>query len=468
MPFDFEFGANLFLLLIVILMAYLWISNKVHLAVTALLPLVLFPLTGIMSAAEVSKSYSNSVIVLFFGGFVLSIAVQKTGLHKWFAYKVLAVTGLEPRKLLLGFIISTAFLSMWLSNTAAAVLMITVARSVIDELKQHWFYKEEKGKFIEGLLISIAYSASIGGMATLIGTPPNMILKQVLRNTKNIDISFSEWMFMTLPLVIILLTILFFLFSHLYCPKEEGTTRPPLSINLKQKMIPLNHEQKYVLSIFLAVVLAWLTRTDLDIGLFKFPGWSSLLSCGDCFDDSTVIIAACILLFTISPSPKKNKRLLLWEDLKDFPWGIILLFGGGFALADAIKKVGFSEELFRLFDQLESPNVFITILFVIILMKVLSELASNTAIAQILLPILAGLSTSLGFSPLILLYAAALSASCPFMLPVATPPNALVIATNEVKVSDMWKIGLFFNVLTVIIIFAYISLGLVTGFVFAF
>lgn len=458
MPFDFEFGANLFLLLIVILMAYLWISNKVHLAVTALLPLVLFPLTGIMSAAEVSKSYSNSVIVLFFGGFVLSIAVQKTGLHNWFAYKVLAITGLEPRKLLLGFIISTAFLSMWLSNTAAAILMITIASSVIDELKQHWFYKEAKEKFIKGLLISIAYSASIGGMGTLIGTPPNMILKQVLQNTENIDLSFSQWMFMTLPLVIILLTILFFIFSYLYCPKEKGVINPPRSINLKQSKVPLNLEQKYVLSIFMIVVIAWLTRIDLDLGLFKLSGWSSFMKYGNCFDDSTVIIAACFLLFTVSVS---SKRLLLWGDLKDFPWEIILLFGGGFALADAINKTDFSQQLVRLFDQLQSPNIFIIILSVIVLAKILSELASNTATAQILLPILAGLSTSLGFNPLILLYAAALSSSCPFMLPVATPPNALIIATNKMKVSDMWKIGLFFNILTAIVIFAYISLGLI-------
>lgn len=442
-------------------MAYLWISNKVHLAVTALLPLILFPLTGIMSAAEVSRSYSNSVIALFFGGFVLSIAVQKCGLHKWFAYKVLSITGLEPRKLLLGFIICTAFLSMWLSNTAAAILMITIATSVIDELKQHWFYKEAKEKFIEGLLISIAYSASIGGMATLIGTPPNMILKQVLQNTENIDISFSEWMLMTLPLVVILLTILFFLFSYRYCPKEEGVINPPQSINLKQSMTALNYEQKIVLSTFLVVVLAWLTRTDLDLGLFIFPGWSSWFDCKNCFDDSTIIIAACFILFTIPTKTDRSKKLLQWDDLKDFPWEIILLFGGGFALADAIKKIGLSEEIFRVFDRLENPNIFITLFLIILFMKVLSELASNTATAQIILPILAGLSTSLGFSPLILLYAAALSASCPFMLPVATPPNALVISTNEVKVSDMWKIGLFFNILTVIIIFVYISLGLI-------
>jgi solute carrier family 13 (sodium-dependent dicarboxylate transporter), member 2/3/5 len=459
--FDFELAPSFLLLLIVLLMAYLWISNRVHLAVTALLPLVLFPLTGIMSAAEVSKSYSNSVIALFFGGFVLSIAVQKTGLHQWFAYKVLGFTGLEPRKLLLGFIISTAFLSMWLSNTAAAILMITIASSVIDELKQHWFYKDAKEKFIEGLLISIAYSASIGGMATLIGTPPNMILKQVLQNTENIDLSFSQWMIMTLPLVIILLTILFFLFSYKYCPKEEGIINAPQSINLSKSTTNLNTEQKTVLSIFLIVVLAWLTRTDLDIGLFIFPGWSSWLDSNLYYDDSTIIIAACFFLFIIPSQENKTRKILHWDDLKDFPWEIILLFGGGFALADAIQRIGLSQEIFSLFDKLESPNIFLCLVVIIIFMKLMSELASNTATAQIILPILAGLSTSLGFSPLILLYAAALSASCPFMLPVATPPNALVIATNNVKVSDMWKIGLFFNILTIIIIFAYISLGLI-------
>jgi solute carrier family 13 (sodium-dependent dicarboxylate transporter), member 2/3/5 len=459
--FDFELAPSFLLLLIVLLMAYLWISNRVHLAVTALLPLVLFPLTGIMSAAEVSKSYSNSVIALFFGGFVLSIAVQKTGLHQWFAYKVLGFTGLEPRKLLLGFIISTAFLSMWLSNTAAAILMITIASSVIDELKQHWFYKDAKEKFIEGLLISIAYSASIGGMATLIGTPPNMILKQVLQNTENIDLSFSQWMIMTLPLVIILLTILFFLFSYKYCPKEEGIINAPQSINLSKSTTNLNTEQKTVLSIFLIVVFAWLTRTDLDIGLFIFPGWSSWLDSNHYFDDSTIIIAACFFLFIIPSQENKARKILHWDDLKDFPWEIILLFGGGFALADAIQRIGLSQEIFSLFDKLESPNIFLCLVLIIIFMKLMSELTSNTATAQIILPILAGLSTSLGFSPLILLYAAALSASCPFMLPVATPPNALVIATNNVKVSDMWKIGLFFNMLTIIIIFAYISLGLI-------
>lgn len=431
--------------LVALIMALLWLSGRISLAVTALIPLFAFPLLGVMSAAEVSKSYCNSVIILFFGGFVLGIALQKWDLHEYLAYKIISFLGVKPHKLMLGFILSTAFLSMWLSNTAAAVLMVSIASSVFHELETHLLYAETKERFAKGLMLAVAYSASIGGMATLIGTPPNMILRQVYLETTGSNISFFKWMLMTMPLVLFLLLIISVILVWRFCPRKSEKIQLPKTINLKQAHKDLGFEQKIVLVFFLLVVLGWLLR----------PIWAAALPWASLIDDSTVVLALVFLLFLI---PGKKTTILEWEDLRDFPWQIIVLFGGGFALADALNKVGLAQQFTNALTSLEAIAYPLLILIIIVAIKFFSELASNTAIAQITFPLLIAAAVAYNLDPLSILLPAALSASCPFMLPVSTPPNAVVYATGKIAIQDMWRLGLILNLITIAVIFAYVQL----------
>lgn len=430
---------------VALLMALLWLSGRISLAVTALIPLFAFPLLGVMSAAEVSKSYCNSVIILFFGGFVLSIALQKWNLHEYLAYKIISFLGIRPHKLMISFILSTAFLSMWLSNTAAAVLMVSIASSVFDELDKHLIYAETKEHFAKGLMLAVAYSASIGGMATLIGTPPNMILRQVYFETTGENISFFKWMLITMPLVLCLLLIVSVILVWRFCPRISQKIKLPKFIDLKQVNKELCFEQKTVLVFFLLVIVTWLLR----------PVWTATLPWASLIDDSTVVLFFVFLLFLI---PGKKTTILEWEDLRDFPWQIIVLFGGGFALADALSKVGLAEQFTNALTKFGSIDYPLLILIIIVAIKFFSELASNTAIAQISFPLLTAMATAYNLDPLHILLPAALSASCPFMLPVSTPPNAVVYATGKISIQDMWHLGLVLNLITVAIIFAYVQL----------
>lgn len=441
-------------LAIAILMAFWWVTEVIPLAATALLPIVLFPLFGVMNGKTVSGAYINDVIFLFIGGFIVALAMQKWNLHKRIAIRILMVTGTSPIRILLGFMVATAFLSMWISNTATTMMMVPILLSIVSKLEEH-VDKDDLARFAVGLLLGVAYSASIGGIATLVGTPPNPAFVEIFRIMfpNGPEISFSAWFIFALPITVIFFT---FTWLYLYWYYRPGSSFEELKkISFKQQyrdLGPVTAEQRRVFVVFIALVVLWLTRSGIDFGAFSLPGWSRLLSHPDYINDGTVAIALALTLFIIPSKEIPHGKLMDWHTTKELPWGIVLLFGGGFALAGAFKQSGLSLWFGEQLQGAAGLDVILIVAIIALLTTFLTELTSNTASIQMLLPILAGLSVSIGVNPLILMLPATISASMAFMLPVATPPNAIIFASNRVRISEMARTGLILNVVGALIV----------------
>jgi sodium-dependent dicarboxylate transporter 2/3/5 len=441
-------------LAIAILMAIWWITEIIPLAATALLPVVLFPLFGVMNGKDVSSSYFNHVIFLFIGGFLVALAMQKWNLHKRIALKILMVTGSSPARILLGFMLATAFLSMWISNTATAMMMVPILISIIQKLEEH-VDKKDISRYSVGLMLGVAYSASIGGIATLVGTPPNLSFARIFQimfpNAP--DISFSDWFIFAMPISFIFFIVVWLYLFLIFRPKKKWPKLASGTLSEQYKRLgAASLEEKIILVDFILLALLWLTRAGITIGNFKIPGWSSLFGNPSYLNDGTVAIAMALLLFLIPSRTKKGKKLMDWKTARKIPWNIVLLFGGGFALASGFKESGLS---IWFGEQLSGVAVFhpIIIIFIISLgMTFLTELTSNTATTEMLLPVLAGLSVSIGVHPLLFMLPATVSASMAFMLPVATPPNAIVFGSGRIKVIQMAKTGFILNILGAVLI----------------
>jgi len=440
---------------VALLMAVWWITEAVPLAVTSLIPVALFPLLGIMDAKNVSSTYFNNVIFLFMGGFIIALAMQRWDLHRRIALKILLVTGVSPGRILMGFMLATAFLSMWMSNTATAMMMMPILISVIDKLEESIGKQEIKGYSV-GLLLGVAYSASIGGIATLVGTPPNLSFVRIFHIyfTNAPEISFASWMLFALPISIMIFISAWLLLYYMYKPKKDNWKNFDRNMFRDQlhDMGPMRYEEKVVLIAFISVALLWIFRLDLDLGWIKIPGWAGIFPKSSFLDDGTVAIFVAILLFILPSKSKSFKRIMDWEAAIKIPWHIILLFGGGFALASGIKESGLSNWFGEQLVFVADFNPIFLILSIALLMTFLTELTSNTATTEMILPILAGIAISAEINPLLLMLPATLSASMAFMLPVATPPNAIVFGTNRITVSQMAKTGLFLNLMGAIII----------------
>ena len=402
---------------IVAWMAIWWFTNSIPLAITALMPVVTYPIFDIMSSSQTCGNYANSVIALFLGGFTLAIAIQRWDLHKYIAYSIMAFVGTKVHMLILGFMISTAFLSMWISNTAAAMLMVSIAMAVISELENKFDNDRDKKNFSTALLLAIAYSASIGGTATIIGTPPNLILMEIYSQLFNDSqsISFSSWLINITPFAfIVLILVWLFLVKIFSLTKDLGHATAIIIKDKKKEFSKLSYEQKIVSIIFGITVILWLTRQDIDLGFTQIHGWNNFFN--HRFNDGTIAIFMASLLFWI---PAKNSKgflwiknedackILEWKDLQNFPWNILLLFGGGFALADGIVESGLSSWLSLLFDNLEGLNHLLIIFLIVIALKFISEFASNTAAAQIIFPVIATFAISMHLDPISLIIHAA-------------------------------------------------------------
>lgn len=441
-------------LAIALLMAIWWITEIVPLAITALLPVVLFPLFGVMNGKDVSSAYFNHVIFLFIGGFLVALAMQKWDLHKRIAIRILLITGSSPARILLGFMLATSFLSMWISNTATAMMMVPILLSITKKLEE-FIEKTDLNKYTVGLLLGVAYSASIGGIATLVGTPPNLSFArifQIMFPTAP-EISFSTWFLYSLPISIIFFIITWGYLYFIYKPgKSFGSAN---NVNFKDQyraLGPATYEQKAVGIVFSSLALLWLTRAGLKIGVVDIPGWSSLFSSPEYINDGTVAIALSVILFLIPCKNKAGSRIMEWKTAKKIPWGIVLLFGGGFALASAFKESGLSAWVGEQLSETGNfPPIFI-IALIALTMTFLTELTSNTATTEMLLPVLAGISVSIDVNPLLFMLPATISASMAFMLPVATPPNAIVFGSNKITVIQMAKTGFILNLTGVVII----------------
>ena len=450
---------------VAVLMAVWWITDAIPLAATALVPLVLFPSMGLMKGAEVAPVYVNSVIFLFLGGFLVALAMERWNLHRRIALAVVASIGSDPPRLVLGFMLATAVLSMWISNTATAIMMLAIALAVIRQIEES-SGKDDARKLAAALLLGIAYAASIGGFATLVGTPPNLALSRIFEISfpgaaaAGESLSFGRWMVMALPISLVMLLLAWVLLAWVCFRSPSGLALPPdLVAEERRRLGPMAFEEKAVAAVFAAMALLWTFRAPLSAGSLSLPGWSSLLSTGGLLDDGTVAVAMALLLFLIPARSRgdgtgAHATLLDGSVFAKVPWGIILLFGGGFALAEGFQSSGLSDWAGARFAGLEESPTPLLVASVCAVLTFLTEFTSNAATVETVLPLLASVAKAAGIHPLLLMVPATLSASCAFMMPVATPPNAIVFASGRLRVGDMVRAGLILNLVGIAVISA--------------
>jgi len=449
-------------------MAIWWITEAVPLSVTALLPVVLMPALGIQDGKEVSKAYFNWIVFLFLGGFLVAAAMQRWNLHRRIALRVLLMCGARPLRVLLGFMGVSAFLSMWISNTATAMMMVPIAMAVVLRLED-LVGAGRVARYGAGLLLGIAYSTSIGGIATLVGTPPNMVLAGLL-DTQFPDapeVSFAKWMLFGVPVALVLFAGLAVYLALVFRPSGDGVAIEKDDLHRQLRELgPMTMEEKVVLVDFTALALLWMTRAGFEFNSFKLPGWGSLFPRSEFLNDGSVAIGMALLLFFIPTRRDGATRILDANAIGELPWGIVLLFGGGFALASGFEASGLSQWVGAQLSGLGALHPFVLVLLVCLVVTFLTELTSNTASAQILLPVLANLAIAINLHPLLLMVAGTISCSCAFMLPVATPPNAIIFGAGRVAIGQMARVGLLLNLFgaVVIAVAAYFLVPAVLGF----
>ncbi|MDQ3143062.1 MAG: DASS family sodium-coupled anion symporter [Bacteroidota bacterium] len=426
---------------IAILMIFLWISEILPLPVVALIPLMALPLFGVQKIEEIAPSYANPVIFLFMGGFFLSLAIEKWNLHKRIALNIVRITGTSGNRIILGFIISTAFISMWLSNTATTMMMFPIALSVINVVRHESINEKQTHYFTMSILLSIAYASNFGGLATIIGTPPNVAFVSFLDNKYNYSFSFFDWMKLCLPLSIVLLIILYFLLVKVLFPnhiESKLETKEFLHTSL-QELGSLSNAEKKVLMVFSLTVSLWIFK-DLINKLLIYK-----------IDDSMIALFGSFLLFVI-PAKDSKESLLQWKDTAKMSWGILVLFGGGIALANSLEKAGILK-LFGVFiAQYSHLGLFPLMVLVALISIFLSEVMSNVAQVIVLSPIVCTIADALGISPLLLGMPMVLGASCASMLPMGTPPNAIAFSSGEIPLKQMIKTGFTLNIICLIVI----------------
>jgi len=402
-----------------------WVFEPIPIPATSLIPFAAFPLVGVLSNKQVAGAYGHWLIILLLGGFILSTAMESSGVHRRLALSMVRlVGGNQPRRLLLGFMLATALCSWWISNTATTLMMLPIVLAVI----QH-----EPPTIRVPLLLGIAYSASIGGIATPIGTPPNVVLMGVYNELTGLELGFLEWMQFGVPVSLVLLATAWVYLAR-QMPSEVKEMKPIEALG------PLSTYEFRVLVVFAITAIAWMTRSQ------PFGGWSGALGLTGIGDD-TVALAAVIALFVIPNGDEEGSRLLDWEQANKIPWGLLILFGGGIAIAKAFMASGLSELIGEALSTVVAWPLFLLIGALCLAVTFLTEITSNTATTTLLMPILAATATAAGLDPLTMMVPAAISASCAFMLPVATAPNAIVFGTGDVTVSQMARHGVVLNLL---------------------
>ena len=419
-----------------------WITEAIPIAVTALLPLVLFPLTGGLDLSETSGSFGHKYVFLYMGGFIIAIAIEKWNLHRRIALNIINIIGSDVRKIILGFMVATAFLSMWISNTATSVMMLPIGLAIIKQLRDNPdTIEDENQTFGKALMLAIAYSASIGGLATLIGTPPNLVLAGVVLDTYGYEITFMQWFVFGLPISIVLLFICWkYLTSYAFTFKQKSFPGGKQEIKrLLSNLGKIGYEEKVVTMVFALTAFCWITRSFLLQRIL--PG----------LDDTIIAIFFAIVLFLI-PAKKKREQLINWEEAVQMPWGIILLFGGGMALAKGFEETGLANWIGSQMTSLSGLPTLMLILVLIAAVNFLTEITSNLATTAMLLPVLAPMALSIDVHPFVLMVGAAVAASCAFMLPVATPPNAVVFGSGYLRIPDMVRKGFFMNIVSIIVL----------------
>lgn len=419
-----------------------WITEAIPIAVTALLPIILFPLSDGLDLTTTTSAFGHKYVFLYLGGFIIAIAIEKWNLHKRIALNIIHIIGSDVRKIILGFMIATAFLSMWISNTATSVMMLPIGIAIIKQLKDNPKTIENENQiFGKALMLAIAYSASIGGIGTLIGTPPNLVLAGVVSDTYGYEITFSQWFMFGFPISILLLLICWkyltcyaFTFTQTEFPGGKQEIK-----RLLKTLGRITYEEKLVAIIFAVTAFCWITRSFLLQGIFP------------ALDDTIIAVFFAILLFLI-PSKNKKERLINWEQAVKLPWGIILLFGGGMALAKGFETSGLAAWIGNQMTTLQGITTIVFILLLVAAVNFLTEITSNLATTAMLLPVLAPMALTVDIHPFVLMVGAAVAASCAFMLPVATPPNAVVFGSGYLRIPDMVSKGIVMNIISIIIV----------------
>jgi solute carrier family 13 (sodium-dependent dicarboxylate transporter), member 2/3/5 len=429
---------------VAILMATWWITEAIPIYTTALLPIVLFPVLEIAPIGDTTAPYANPLIFLFMGGFIIAIAMQKWNLHKRIALRIVSLVGVKPTSIIIGFIIASAFLSMWVSNTATALMMLPIAISVLH------FVDSKRGSeqgtapvtnFELVLVLCIAYACNIGGIGTLIGTPPNALLAGFMLENYNVEISFARWLMVGVPLILVMLPVMYLLLTKVVYPvklKELPGGREVIAQQLKE-IGNITKPETRVAVVFTSTAALWIFRPLLTDFL---PGLS----------DAGIAVTAGVVLFLIPCGVNKGEQLLKWNDLKNLPWGILILFGGGLSLAMAISTSGLAAWIGESVAGLGALPLLLLVFMVIIIVVFLTEITSNTATAAAFLPILASSAIGIGQDPMLFIMPAAIAASCAFMLPVATPPNAIIYGSGKVNIPQMAKAGVWLNIVVSVLL----------------
>ncbi|WP_057938604.1 SLC13 family permease [Algoriphagus resistens] len=433
-------------------MAVWWVTEAVPLAVTSLLPILLFPLLHVMKLDQAVQAYSHKYIFLYMGGFMLAIAIERWNLHKRMALMIISGIGTNISSIILGFMLATAILSMWISNTATSVMMLPIGMAIVQQFNQE---KSNTGlAFGKALMLAIAYSASIGGFATLIGTPPNLVLASVFEQVYDIQLSFWDWMKFGVPVSFSLLFICWlsltrFVFDFRGIKLGDGKEG---IAKMLHSLGNLSADEKAVMLVFLLTAFGWICRSYLQ-------QWLPML------DDAHIALFGAIILFLI-PSKSEKRALLTWDEAVKLPWGIILLFGGGIALARGFEVSGMSDWIATGMSSGRGFSILIVVFILVLGINFLTEITSNLATTAMFLPVLAPMAYTLDVHPYLLMVPVAMAASCAFMLPVATPPNAVVMGSGYLKIKDMMRAGLWLNLISVLIITisCYYLLELVWGF----
>ena len=423
-----------------------WITEAVPIPVTALLPLIVFPLIGILPIRESTAPYASPIIFLFMGGFMIGLAMKKRRLHERIALYLIKITGTNANGIILGFMIATAFLSMWISNTATTVMMLPVALSVISLLQEKNLpdpnVEKQHQRFSLTLLLGIAYSANIGGTATIVGTPPNAVLVGYMEQFYDFDLTFSRWLLLGIPLAATLLTLMYFLLTRVLFPNrigQMGNSAELIDARLKSLGNPSKAE-KLVTLIFLLTAAAWILRQPIN---FYFN--TSL-------NDTLIAMIGGLSMFIVPVSFKRKEFIMSWEDAAELPWGILILFGGGLCLARGMEISGIIEVIGSGIASYGEINTWIIVILLTGTVLFMTELMSNVALVTIFIPVVFGIAEGMGINPLYLAIPVTLASSCAFMMPISTPPNAIVFSSKKIRMSQMMKAGVWLNLISILIL----------------
>lgn len=429
---------------VMLLMALWWMTEALPLAATALVPLVALPVLGVLEIGDAASPYASDTIFLFMGGFILGLAMQKWGLHRRIALRTVQLVGTKPVQLVGGFMVATGFVSMWVSNTATTVMMLPIGVSVLALVADA--AGEGKRNFNLSLMLGIAYAASIGSLATLIGTPPNTLLRGYMSDTHGVEIGFGQWMIVGLPIAVIFLAIAWFVLTKvIYKPEmDEIPGGKELIDGEVAKLGAMSRGEWTVLVVFVCAAVSWVFIPLLADAVEV--EWLGRVT------DAGIAITAALALFLIPVDASRGQSAMDWDTAKELPWGVLLLFGGGLSLSAAVSASGLDGIIGEQVVALEALPVVLIVVVVAALVLFLTELTSNTATAATFLPIVGAAAIGLGLDPLVLAVPAALAATCAFMLPVATPPNAIVFGSGYVKIGEMVRAGFWLNLIGLVLI----------------